>query len=223
MAVTAGTDLICLGREQDHEVFLAVKAALVEAVQAGRLPGARLEEAAARVTELREWAAAAAAYLSDGRAQGRHALADIGLAAARRAVIVDGQRPVLRRPLIVQLVPPSNLAGGPVPWGLRPFVPADSFRQVSTATPAGEVSDQVSGLLADADGRSLVIVVRDAHRHAVARQVVQLLLAGRPDAVVVEMGLPVWRPGARSYLASFGAGHSNSRATAEILGLIAGA
>jgi beta-N-acetylhexosaminidase len=224
MAVMAGTDLICLGRDQDHEVFLAVRAALVEAVQTGRLQPGRLEEAAARVTELREWAAAAAAYEDDGRGESGQALADIGLAAARRAVTVDGgARPVLRRPLVVQLVPPSNLASGPVPWGLRPFVTADSFRQVSTATPPDEVPDLVSGLLAGADGRSLIIVVRDGHRHAVARQVVQLLLAGRPDAVVVEMGLPLWRPGTGSYLASFGAGRSNSRATAEILGLTAGA
>ncbi len=80
----------------------------------------------------------------------------------------------------------------------------------------------MSELLAEADDRSLIIVVRDAHRHAVARQAVQLMLAGRPDAVVVEMGLPVWRPGEASYVTSYGAGRSNARATAEILGLTAG-
>jgi beta-N-acetylhexosaminidase len=45
------------------------------------------------------------------------------------------------------------------------------------------------------------------------------MLAERPDAVVVEMGLPVWRPAAGSYLASYGAARSNSRAAAEVLGL----
>jgi beta-N-acetylhexosaminidase len=45
------------------------------------------------------------------------------------------------------------------------------------------------------------------------------MLAGRPDGIVVEMGLPVWRPAEGSYVASYGAGRSSARATAEILGL----
>jgi len=116
-------------------------------------------------------------------------------------------------------VPPSNLAVGPVPWGLSSFVPADSYRQVSTATADDDLPFVVSGLLAEADDRSLIIVVRDAHRHTVARRAVQLMLAGRPDAIVVEMGLPMWRPGDSSYVTSYGAGRNNARATAEILGL----
>jgi beta-N-acetylhexosaminidase len=251
-AVIAGTDLLCLGREQDQLSYLAVKAALVEAVRSGRLPGRRLEEAAARVAELRQWTAAAAAatvHVADAvpaqariaggvPAQARvagvaSAPADgpgrpapdgaptsaIGLAAARRAVTIHGVRPAIRHPLVVQLVPPSNLAVGPVPWGLGSFVPPDSYRQVSTATADGDLPSVVSGLLAEADDRSLIIVVRDAHRHAVARQAVELMLAGRPDAVVVEMGLPMWRPGDASYVTSYGAGRNNARATAEILGL----
>ncbi|MFZ0046074.1 MAG: glycoside hydrolase family 3 N-terminal domain-containing protein, partial [Streptosporangiaceae bacterium] len=55
LAVIAGTDLLCLGRDQDQLSFLAVRAALVEAVRSGRLPGERLEEAAARVADLRAW------------------------------------------------------------------------------------------------------------------------------------------------------------------------
>ena len=125
----------------------------------------------------------------------------------------------MRQPLVVQLVPPSNLAVGPVPWGLGSFVPADSYRQVSTATADDDLPYVVSGLLAEADDRSLIIVVRDAHRHPVARQAVQLMLAGRPDAIVVEMGLPMWRPGDISYVTSYGAGRNNARATAEVLGL----
>ena len=93
-------------------------------------------------------------------------------------------------------MPPSNLAVGTVPWGLSSFVPADSYRQMSTATAGGDLPYLVSGVLAEADDRSLVIVIRDAHRHPVAMQAVQIMLAARPDAVVVEMGLPVWRPAA---------------------------
>ena len=38
---------------------------------------------------------------------------------------------------------------------------------------------------------------------------------------MVEMGLPVWRPAAGSYVASYGAARSNATAVAERLGLAA--
>src|SRR6202035_897747 len=126
---------------------------------------------------------------------------------------------VLRHPLAVQLVPPSNIAVGAVPWGIGPWLPADGIRPVSTATAAGEVAAVAARLLADADGRSLIIIVRDAHRYPVATGLANLLLAARPDAVVVEMGLPVWRPATGSYIASYGAARSNATAVAERLGL----
>lgn len=144
----------------------------------------------------------------------------IGLAAARRAIQVNGILPELHEPLVVQLVPPANLAVGVVPWGLASFVPAANYREVSTATPADSLPGVVQGVLADAVGRSLIVVVRDAHRHPVATQVASLLLAARPDATLVEMGLPAWQPESAAYVASFGAARSNSRAAAEALGLI---
>ncbi len=94
-----------------------------------------------------------------------------------------------------------------------------SAQELSTATPAGNLAAAVHGLLADATGRSLIIVVRDAHRHPVAAQVAGLLLAARPDAILLEMGLPAWQPEAITYVASFGAARSNAMA-AEVLGLI---
>jgi beta-N-acetylhexosaminidase len=77
----------------------------------------------------------------------------------------------------------------------------------------------VSAALQAAAGRTLVVVVRDAHRYAVAADAVSRLLAGRPDAIVVEMGLPVWRPAAGDYVVSYGAARSNGYAVAEALGL----
>jgi beta-N-acetylhexosaminidase len=228
-AVIAGTDLLCLGRDQDQLSFLAVKTALVEAARSGRLPGDRLEEAAARVDELRAWAAAhsggaIAAQDHGGALDGSAAEGDdqpIGLAAARRALTVEGRLPALHNPLVVQFVPPSNLAVGAVPWGLRPWLTDGSYREISTGTPAAELPALVARLLTDASGRSLVIVVRDAHRHPLAAEAVSRLVAARPDAVVLEMGLPAWRPGVGGYVASYGAAYSNSQAAAELLGLTA--
>jgi beta-N-acetylhexosaminidase len=234
LAVIAGTDLLCLGRDTDQLTFLAVRSAIIDAVRSGRLPSQRLEDAAARVAKLRAWTSGVTssqpAIPGDGGAaisvsgslsvSGKGAASSIGLAAARRAIRVTGALPALHRPVVVQLVPPSYIAVGAVPWGLAPFVPAGSYRAVSTATPAESLAEVVRGLLAEAADRSLILVVRDAHRHPVAAQVVDMLLAARPDAMLVEMGLPAWRPETTAYVASFGAARSNSRAAAEVLGLI---
>ncbi|HEY5356142.1 MAG TPA: glycoside hydrolase family 3 N-terminal domain-containing protein [Streptosporangiaceae bacterium] len=211
LAVLAGTDLLCLGRDQDQQMYADVRYALMTAVRTGRMPGQRLEEAAAKVAELRSWTAAA------GRARGSDA--EIGLAAARRAVRVDGVPQPLHRPFVVEVVPPANAAAGMVPWGLGSWVQTDSLRRISTGAPAADLEASIAELLADATGRSLVIVVRDAHRYPAAAGVVSAILAARPDAVVVEMGLPVWRPPAGLYLATFGAARTSSRAAAEVLGL----
>ena len=53
LAVAAGTDLLCLGRDGTEDDYLAVREALVAAVRDGTLDGARLEEAADRVARLR--------------------------------------------------------------------------------------------------------------------------------------------------------------------------
>ncbi len=172
LAVIAGTDLLCLGRDIDQPTFLAVRTAIIEAVRSGRLPAARLEDAAARVARLRAWTAkpglddSAAglgagqpALAGDGRPTragggrpnhlGNGAVSPIGLAAARRAIQVTGALPALHQPLVVQLVPPSNLAVGAVPWGLAAFVPAGSYREVGTAT----LADSLAGGSARVAGR----------------------------------------------------------------------
>ncbi len=249
LAVIAGTDLLCLGRDTDQLTFLAVKSALVSAVREGRLPGERLEEAAARVAELRSWTAGA--VQDHGSAEGRLVNAgasrpdlrspagdspraeppadreieppadrEVGLRAARRAVIVTGSPSPLGRPLVVQLEPPANMAVGSVPWGLGSWLPPGATREVSTDLGPEELPVISARLLAEAAGRSLIIVVRDAHRYPAGIRLVETLLAARPDAVVVEMGLPVWRPSAATtYLASYGAARSNALAVAERLGL----
>ena len=236
LAVAAGTDLLCFGRDQDRATYLAVRDALAAAVTSGRMPGARLEDAAARVADLRAWAAAAREDVAarttdhqttdhqatDHRAMGRQLAdgADVGLAAARRAIRVTGgpARP-LRRPVLVEVVPPANIAVGMVPWGLEPWVPADSIVRLGVGAGPGELAQATDGALAAAAGRPLVVVVRDAHRYQAARDVVTRLLAARPDAVVVEMGLPVWRPPHAVHVATHGAARISGLAAAEILGL----
>jgi beta-N-acetylhexosaminidase len=227
-AVAGGVDLLCLGRDTDRKTYLAVREALVTAVSDGRTPARRLEEAATRVAMLRSWLANARSEV-DSADRPRADRADglsIGLTAARRALRAypptaptpDG---AADRPLVIELVPPANIAAGSVPWGLGAWVPADSVIRLSTGTPAASLAGQAASVLAGAEGRFLVIVVRDAHRHPAAREMVTRLVTGRPDAIVVEMGLPIWRPPVGGYLATYGAARTSSRAAAEVLGLTA--
>jgi beta-N-acetylhexosaminidase len=203
-ALAAGADLLCLGSREYADSVHAILAAIVAAARCGRLPVERLEEAAERTARLSAWLAG-----------GRPAVIDraVGLAAARRAVRLTGELSPVRSPLIVELEAPGNIAVGPVPWGLSPWA-ADAVRVDGATADAAE-------LLGRAADRSLVIVVRDAHRHAEQRAFAGALLSARPDAVVVEMGLPIWQPGSATHLATYGASHAAGQAAAELLGLTA--
>ncbi|TNY34818.1 glycoside hydrolase family 3 protein [Thermomonospora catenispora] len=201
-ALAAGADLLCLGPREQEETTRATVAAITAAVREGRLDVERLEEAAERGRALRAWLAGAPSAEPDRPA---------ALQAARRALALTGGLPELPDPLVVELEAPGNIAVGPTPWGLRPWA-SDVVRVDGRTAASGP-------LLERAAGRGLIIVVRDAHRHADQRRLAGALLAARPDAVVVEMGLPVWRPRAGAHLATFGASGANARAAAELLGL----
>ena len=238
LAVAAGTDLLCLGRDGHQDDYVAVRDALVTAVGDGTLAGERLEEAADRVAGLRgglaraphpdgghlagPGLAARAGSRGAGTGVGRGVSPDVGrgvgrgvgLEAARRAARMSGPRPVLSQPLIIEMEPGENFAAGQFGWGLAPWAPAGSVRRIG---PAGA---SAASLLAAAAGRSLVAVVRDAHRNQATRSLITALLAARPDTVLVEMGLPLWRPPEGiSYLATYGASRASAQAAAELLGL----
>jgi beta-N-acetylhexosaminidase len=284
LAVAAGTDLLCLGRDGSEADYLAVRDALVAAVRDGALDGERLEEAADRVARLRGGLARArsAAPAGDnagpgvglgiGPAVSPLAGPAVGLVAARRAVRVSGPHRTLSHPVIIEVEPRENIAAGRFGWGLGPWAPAGSVHRVSAsgrllngaglglADPArsgpadrgpaddgpvgsgladggpadgdrtdGDRADSgaadgdrvdAAAILAAAAGRSLVAVVRDAHRDEQTRSLVTALLAARPDLILVEMGLPFWRPPeGTSYLATYGASRASAHAAAEQLGL----
>jgi beta-N-acetylhexosaminidase len=257
LAVAAGTDLLCLGREGSEDDYLAVREALVAAVRDGALDGERLEEAADRVARLRgglartrSAAPTAVGVSSDsagpvgagpvgagpvGAGLGRVGPA-VGLVVARRAVQVSGPRRTLSHPVIIEVEPRENIAAGRFGWGLGPWAPGGSVYRVSAsgrllngaglgpaddaASAAGPGPVDAAGILAAATGRSLVTVVRDAHRDEQTRSLVSALLAARPDLILVEMGLPFWRPPeGTSYLATYGASRASAHAAAELLGL----
>ena len=64
-----------------------------------------------------------------------------------------------------------------------------------------------------------VLVVRDAHRHAWMRDAVE----ASPGAVVVEIGLPLWRPErSRGWVATYGGSRASFEEAAAQL-VLAGA
>jgi beta-N-acetylhexosaminidase len=68
------------------------------------------------------------------------------------------------------------------------------------------------------DDGQLVVVLQDAHRHEWQREAATKLLAAAPNAIVVEVGLPVWRPGgAAGYVATHGAARVNIEAAVDRL------
>lgn len=221
-AVAAGTDLLCLGRDTGHDGYLAVRGALAEALASGRLPAERLAEAEQSIARLRGWLAAQARPAwADGvdGADGRAGRAQVGLAAARRAIRVSAPPGPLPDPVVLQLGAPENIAVGSVPWGLAPWVPASRLQRAPASLADGETVPVIDAALAESAGRPLIVVVRDAHRHPAAQAVVTGLLAARPDIVVLDMGLPFWQPPGGLHVATYGAARASGQAAAELLGL----
>jgi beta-N-acetylhexosaminidase len=218
LAVNAGIDLLCLGRDTDQEMYHAVRGALADAVTSGRLPGSRLEEAAARVASLRARLASARGSGSpvleseviDGHGVG--AGDGIGLVAARRALRRSGPFPsALVDPLIVEIEPEESMAAGRFTWGFEPWA------AVKRVDPAAGDGAAAGSILAASAGRPLVLAVRDART---VLSLVDEVLAARPDAVIVEMGVPAWTPPrGTAYLATYGASRVCAQAAAEALGL----
>ncbi|MEU1399947.1 glycoside hydrolase family 3 N-terminal domain-containing protein [Micromonospora zamorensis] len=206
-ALAAGADLLCIGAKVDAQLVERVAAEIVDALTDGRLTTARVEEAAGRAADLAAWtrAAVGSAAASD---------TELGYAAARRAVRVDGVLNGLGRALVVQLHTESTIAEGRVPWGLGPHLSGvEELRVIATETDPSRLGEL-------AGDRPIVLVGRHLHRLPGGPELIAGLAAQHP-VTVVEMGWPAqWRPqGVRAFVTTYGASHANGRAAAEALGL----
>jgi beta-N-acetylhexosaminidase len=197
-ALAAGADALLLGSAIDEPDVRAVHEAIVAAVRSRELAEERLHEAAARVRELGLSASSPVAHEVDP---------SVGAVAAARALLVEGDVRAGETPLVVELVPEPGMAAGRAEHGLGAFLPG--ARVVRIPTWPADV---------DAAGRRLVVVAKDAGRHAWQREAIAALVARDPHAVVVETGLENGRPdGAAGYLATRGAGGVNLEAAAVLL------
>ncbi|MCX4589341.1 glycoside hydrolase family 3 protein [Streptomyces sp. NBC_01549] len=215
LAIAAGADAICVGGGlADDETVRRLRDALVTAVRTGELPEERLADAAERVRALARWTAAASAAPQEAEREP----ADVGLAAARRALTVTyapSYEPVGAPPFVAAFTPVANIAvGDETPWGvaaelarLLPGTQTGSFAGEGAATEA----------LAAAGPRRVVAVVRDEHRHPWMGTALDTLLRERPDTIVVEMGIPQAPPRGALHIATHGAARVCGRAAAEVI------
>ena len=223
MALAAGCDAICVGGGlADEATVIMLRDAIVSAVRNGDLPAERLADAASRVRELAAWTASRSAALADGATAGGAAAGDpdVGLEAARRALRVTRTaafRPLERPPYVAAFTPVANIAVGEgTPWG----VAAELERLLPgtvTGTFRAHDADPVAAVLEAAGDRPLVVVVRDAHRHPWMSAALAALVAARPSAVVVEMGVPQAPPSGALHIATHGAARVCGEAAAEAI------
>jgi beta-N-acetylhexosaminidase len=197
-AIEAGADALCLGHDLRPD---GVHAALVEAVRSGRLAEERLREGAERVRLLGTTAAPLDGVVARS----------VGLDAARRAIHVDGDIVLSRPALVVELLPKASIAAGEANHGLGEILSS------ATVVRLRDAPLDPRSLLAGYPACQLVVVVQDAHRHTWQRVAAKGLLEAAPDGVLVEVGVPEWRPNGASYVATHGLGRVNLQAAAERL------
>jgi len=112
-----------------------------------------------------------------------------GREAARRALHVEGDVALDGPAEIVELAAEANIA-------------------------AGRHAHSLTDVLPSRPGGQLVLVVRDAHRNPPMREAVE----AHPEAIVVETGIPHWRPAAaRGYVATYGGSRASLEAVADLL------
>jgi len=199
LALAAGADAVCIsGGQHDEEIVDACVTALVDAVRAGRLPEQRLADAADQVRAL-------AAHPRRGVVETPADQDDS--TSVRRSLRVRGRPELPPGPLdVVVRSGRVNIAAGQVPWHPGPRLAAARPGTVVHTGPA------------DVDGRRpLVVVVRDLHRHPDLEREVTGLVADRPDAVVVELGVPVLDPGGRAWVCTSGASAASVAAVTDLL------
>lgn len=139
---------------------------------------------------LREAAGRIRAFAAWARPVGGGVDRSVGVAGARRALQVEGDVGFSRPPVVVELRPRANIAAGEAEHSLAGAV-------IREGEPIPEAD---------------VFVVRDAHRHPWMRQAADV-----PGAVVVETGLPVWRPSrSRGYIATNGGSRASYDAAREL-------
>jgi beta-N-acetylhexosaminidase len=221
-ALRAGCDLLCLGTENTDAQLADIEQAVQDAIAEDSLANDRVSNAASRVLGLgRDLAAARATAgprpdLVPGWRPGREVeLADTF---DLQPGASDWRSRAAGRYAVVRLEAAPNIAAGHIPWGpfadLGPELVEGRFDELS----AHLISPEQSTLPSFQSNEPVLLVGRDIHRHAFARDAVDRLRSAGVDVLVVDMG---WPSDDRRYadVATFGASALMGRALLSWLGL----
>jgi beta-N-acetylhexosaminidase len=211
-ALIAGCDALCVGGDRaDKHVVDEIVDGVAAAVEQGRLGEGRLREAALRMDGVSAWRAA-----RRGKTIPRGSEAGVGLVAARRAITTDGPVRVGDESAVFRFESVPSIAAGNVPWGVAGPLGARGVRV--TAVEVDPAEHDLAVLLDESADKSVVLVVRDLHRRPAQATMIEALLARRPGAILVEMGVPICRPrGAAAYIATHGSARVCGEAAAQVL------
>jgi len=241
LALAAGCDLLCIGTENTAEQLAEIAAHVAVAVADGRLPAARVREAADRVRAL--GAELAAAADADGRALGGapglrvaepawasagEPLAPLAPSALLAAIdTTDAGRAWLaehaRDAVIVRVDTVANIAVGIAPWGPFAAASADPSSEASSSFAARtlvtvDASSDLPRVRAElaALGRPIAVVGKDLHRIRFARELVDGLRTDGVAVVSIDLGWPS-ADRAHADIATFGASRLMGEVVLELL------
>ncbi|KQX07850.1 MULTISPECIES: beta-N-acetylhexosaminidase [unclassified Leifsonia] len=229
-ALDAGCDLLCIGTENTDAELGEIEDLVLAAIAGRRLSVERVLEAGLRVRELGEETNAVLAGLDIGSVRAMEDATDGTIAAEpsepdfdveqvqrafdvsphARAWLDAGIAPTA----VVRIDTVANIAVGVAPWGpfaelaRHPF-PTDSAWSVPHAlAEAGASLPDLSG--------PVIVVGKDIHRHAFARDAIDALRAGGGAVLVIDMG---WPSDDRTYadIATFGASRLLGRSVLALL------
>jgi beta-N-acetylhexosaminidase len=229
LALAAGADALLVS----HDLGLAreLRDALVAAVASGEVRVERLEEAVARVADLRAAYASAAGGAADGDVDADAAAPDDGLPleSARRAIALVRGHPRLDadRPVTVVSFEGDTSDGVARGQAERPSLSL-ALRRLGLRSesmrvrldPDGETLAVLIEVLHAQRDRALVVVARRAHLHPLQRAAIDALLELAPAAIVVSALEPFDVPalaGASVLACTFGDEEANMEALAGVL------
>jgi beta-N-acetylhexosaminidase len=210
-ALTAGIDVVCIDKDTPDADMRDLTAAITAAVRDGELPESRLVEAAERVAEFAAWRREIRATAGEIGPELETGTEDNGLGVARRALRVlraeAGALPLNQPPHVIEADLPRSLAAR-----LAEFLPGTTRAALDDLSFSFNLAEPPP----PAD-RPLVIVVRGLQRSPEDLERVTALAKQRPDALVVELGVPFADPGGAAWIATYGASRVCVQAAAERL------
>lgn len=198
LALAAGADLLCIGNptnpgeaalpDQDRRDFLAARDGIVAALRDGSLSRERVEEAAARVSAL-------ATRLRTSATSDEEAAAFDAAEIVRRSVSLSGDAPEAAEALaVIDARRRSTLAVDSAASYVAEALAGDGIRvRLDVAARPVVEQDAVIDEVAAATGTTVVLVDRPDAEPA-QRALIERTALRDPDAVVVNVGLPVQEP-----------------------------